>query len=96
MRDTLPNSVLPAPQGPLVRCAAYARYSSEAQKKTSSEDQLRNNRAAADQKGWLVLDQFIRVDEGDDPAHDGWTRGVSRPYPACDATPKTIRLYSYR
>ena len=63
MRDTFPNTTLPAAQTPIIRCAAYARYSSEAQKKTSSEDQLRNNRAAAEQKGWVVLDQFIRVDE---------------------------------
>jgi hypothetical protein len=62
-QDTFPNSVLTTAQAPPIRCAAYARYSSEAQKKTSSEDQLRNNRAAAEQKGWVVLDQFIRVDE---------------------------------
>jgi site-specific DNA recombinase len=48
---------------PTVRCAIYARYSSEQQRKTSIEDQIRNCRAAAERNGWVVLDEFIRSDE---------------------------------
>jgi site-specific DNA recombinase len=47
---------------PKLRCAVYARYSSEAQRKTSIEDQIRNCRAAAERNGWIVLDQYIRSD----------------------------------
>ena len=47
---------------PKPRCAIYARYSSEAQRKTSIEDQIRNCQAAAEQNGWVVLDQYIRSD----------------------------------
>jgi site-specific DNA recombinase len=45
-----------------LRCAIYARYSSEAQRRTSIEDQIRNCRAAAERNGWLVLDEYIRFD----------------------------------
>ena len=46
-----------------IKCAIYARYSSEQQRKTSIEDQIRNCRAAAAKQGWVVLDEFIRSDE---------------------------------
>jgi len=46
-----------------VRCAVYTRYSSDLQRPTSSEDQIRNCRAAAKEKGWDVLDDYIRSDE---------------------------------
>jgi len=52
-----------AGNAPTVRCAIYARYSSEQQRKTSIEDQIRNCRAAAERNGWVVLDDFIRSDE---------------------------------
>ena len=45
-----------------LRCAIYARYSSEAQRKTSIEDQIRICRATAECNGWLLLDQYIRSD----------------------------------
>lgn len=47
---------------PRLRCAIYARYSSEAQRKTSIDDQIRNCRVAAEHNDWVVLDQFIRSD----------------------------------
>jgi site-specific DNA recombinase len=47
---------------PVVRCAVYARYSSDAQRETSIEDQVRNCRAAAERNGWVVLDEYIRSD----------------------------------
>ena len=46
-----------------IRCAVYTRYSSDLQRPASSEDQLRNCRAGAREKGWTVLDEFIRSDE---------------------------------
>ena len=49
-------------EAPKPRCAIYARYSSEAQRKTSIEDQIRNCRAAAEVNGWVILDHYIRSD----------------------------------
>jgi site-specific DNA recombinase len=50
-------------QSPRFRCAVYTRYSSDLQSETSSEDQIRNCRNLAQQKGWDVLDEYIRSDE---------------------------------
>lgn len=47
-----------------IRCAIYARYSSDVQKQTSIEDQLRNCREFAQRMGWVVLPEYIRFDEG--------------------------------
>jgi site-specific DNA recombinase len=52
-----------AADSPKIRCAIYTRYSSDLQRPTSSEDQIRNCRAAAKDKGWDVLDEYIRSDE---------------------------------
>src|ERR1700739_3079436 len=52
-----------AGNAPTIRGAGYARYSSEQQRKTSTEDQIRACRAAAEKNGWIVLDEFIRYDE---------------------------------
>jgi len=57
-----PDKAGAAQDSPKPRCAVYARYSSEAQRKTSIEDQIRNCRAAAERNGWVVLDQYIRSD----------------------------------
>lgn len=46
----------------VTRCAIYARYSSKLQRPTSIEDQIRNCRRAAEEKGWSVLDKYIRFD----------------------------------
>ena len=50
-------------ESPRFRCAVYTRYSSDLQSETSSEDQIRNCRTLAQQKGWDVLDEYIRSDE---------------------------------
>src|SRR5258708_39560840 len=63
MQDRLSNSNTGAEQKPVIRCAIYARYSSESQRDTSTEDQIRNCRAGAERNGWTVLDEFIRFDE---------------------------------
>jgi site-specific DNA recombinase len=46
-----------------VRCAIYARYSSDLQRLTSIEDQLRRCREYAAQQGWIVVEEFVRCDE---------------------------------
>lgn len=47
------------------RCAIYARFSDdENQDVTSNEDQIRECRAYANRKGWTVLDEYVRTDEG--------------------------------
>jgi site-specific DNA recombinase len=51
-----------AEQQPVIRCAIYARYSSKMQRSASIEDQIRNCRRAAEEKGWVVLDEYIRSD----------------------------------
>src|SRR6266404_2763790 len=58
-QNRVPNS-LPDGQQPVIRCAIYARYSSKLQRESSIEDQIRNCRRAAEQNGWLVLDEYIR------------------------------------
>src|ERR1700693_1362751 len=46
-----------------MRCALYARYSSDLQRESSVQDQIRKCRAFADRKGWTVLDEYVRSDE---------------------------------
>lgn len=46
-----------------MRCAIYARYSSDLQNERSIDDQIRNCRKFADQKGWFVLDNYIFTDK---------------------------------
>jgi site-specific DNA recombinase len=47
-----------------IRCAIYARFSSDNQKDTSIEDQVRNCLEFAEKMGWVVLPEYIRSDEG--------------------------------
>src|SRR5688572_30706631 len=47
-----------------MRCAIYARYSSDLQRATSIEDQIRVAREYADQQGWTVDDTRIYTDAG--------------------------------
>ena len=46
-----------------ISCALYARYSSDNQRIASIEDQIRICRAMAEQKGWVLLEDHIYVDE---------------------------------
>lgn len=46
-----------------VRCAIYARFSSDLQRLTSIEDQLRRCREYAQQQGWIVVEEYVRCDE---------------------------------
>jgi site-specific DNA recombinase len=47
----------------MVRCAAYARYSSDRQSPASIQDQLRKCREYATEQGWEVLADHIYTDE---------------------------------
>ncbi len=46
-----------------LRCAAYARFSSDRQSPTSIADQIRKCREYATRQGWVVLDEHVYVDE---------------------------------
>ena len=46
-----------------MRCALYARYSSDRQNPNSIEDQIRKCRQYATSKGWQILDKHIYSDE---------------------------------
>lgn len=46
-----------------MRCAIYARFSSDLQRPTSIDDQVRRCRDFATKQGWTVVDDFIRYDE---------------------------------
>jgi len=46
-----------------LRCAIYARFSSDRQSPTSISDQIRKCRDYATRQGWLVLDQYVYSDE---------------------------------
>jgi site-specific DNA recombinase len=45
-----------------MRAAIYARYSSDLQRPTSIEDQVRKCAQFAEQRGWRVLEEFVRSD----------------------------------
>ncbi len=47
----------------VVRCAIYARFSSDLQRPTSIEDQIRRCREFARSQGWEVVEDYVRVDE---------------------------------
>src|SRR5712692_3302951 len=46
-----------------MKCAIYARYSSDLQRESSAEDQIRKCKTFADSKGWAVLNEYIKCDE---------------------------------
>jgi DNA invertase Pin-like site-specific DNA recombinase len=46
----------------MLRCTCYARFSSDLQRETSLEDQIRGCRTYADQHGWVWLDSHVFTD----------------------------------
>ena len=46
-----------------MRCAIYARYSSDLQRESSVEDQIRNCREFAKRQGWIILEDYVRSDQ---------------------------------
>ena len=70
-----------------LRCAAYARYSSDRQSAASIQDQLRKCREYAEQQGWDFLEEHVYADEALSGA------GADRPelvrlQRACASTPR--------
>ena len=47
-----------------MRCACYARYSSDLQRETSIDDQVAVARQYAERQGWTLIDQHIYSDKG--------------------------------
>lgn len=45
------------------RCAIYARYSSEMQRESSVDDQIRKCREYAARQGWVVVEDYVLYDE---------------------------------
>src|SRR5437763_11978941 len=46
-----------------MRCAIYARFSSDLHRPTSIEDQIRDCRQLAAQRGWVIEEEFVRCDQ---------------------------------
>jgi site-specific DNA recombinase len=46
-----------------MKCAIYARFSSDLQRPTSIEDQIRDCRQLAAEKGWSIAEDFVRFDQ---------------------------------
>jgi DNA invertase Pin-like site-specific DNA recombinase len=68
-----------------LRCAIYARYSTDKQNPLSIDDQIRKCREFADRNGWEVLDTHIYSDEAMSGATDDRT-GLQRLLEAATAT----------
>jgi site-specific DNA recombinase len=51
-------------EGGTIRCATCARYSSDVQRPTSIDDQVRNCRDEAASLRWTFLAEYVRSDEG--------------------------------
>jgi site-specific DNA recombinase len=45
------------------RCAIYARYSSEKQRESSVDDQIRKCREYAARQGWIIVEDYVRNDQ---------------------------------
>src|ERR1700719_3604252 len=54
----------------LKRCAIYARYSSDMQRESSIEDQIRKCKEHAAKQGWVIADNYIRFDQAISGATD--------------------------
>ena len=54
----------------LKRCAIYARYSSDMQRESSIEDQIRKCREYAAKQEWIVVEDYIRYDQAVSGATD--------------------------
>ena len=55
---------------PVLRCAVYARFSSEKQSPLSIDDQVRKCREYAEPRGWSILDSHVYSDEAISGATD--------------------------
>ncbi len=70
-----------------LRCAIYARYSTDKQNPLSIDDQLRKCREYADRQGWQILDQHIYSDAAVSGATDD-RAGLRRLLEAAASSPR--------
>ena len=47
----------------VLRCASYARYSTDKQNPLSTQDQLAKSREFASARGWEFLERYVYTDE---------------------------------
>ena len=71
-----------------MRCAIYARYSSDLQRQTSIDDQLAVARRYADQQGWTVLDVHTHTDEAVSGSSLDGRPGIHALLAAAETTPR--------
>ena len=60
------------------RCAIYARYSSDLQRESSIEDQLRRCREYAARQGWAIVESFVIADRAVSAASVSGRDGLQR------------------
>ncbi len=72
----------------LKRCAIYARYSSDMQRETSIEDQVRKCREYAVKQGWLVVEDYVRFDQAASGTSLSGRDGISSLVAAAEERPR--------
>ena len=75
-----------------MRCACYARYSSDLQRATSIADQLAVARRYADQQGWAVLDAHTYTDEAVSGSSLDGRPGIHALLAAAETTPRPFDI----
>ncbi len=71
-----------------IRCAIYARYSSDQQRHTSIEDQIRKCREFAESMGWEVVEVHIYIDTAISGSTTAGRLGFERMIEAARSKPK--------
>ncbi len=75
-----------------MRCACYARFSSDLQRQTSIDDQLAVARRYADQQGWTVLDAHTYTDEAISGSSLQGRPGIHALLAAAETTPRPFEV----
>ncbi len=75
-----------------MRCAAYARYSSDLQRETSIDDQVAVARQYAEHRGWAVLDDYVYSDAGITGASLDGRPGIQALLAAAALTPRPFEV----
>ena len=70
------------------RCAIYARYSSDLQRETSIEDQLRRCREHAARRGWPIVEDWVVADRAVSAASVAGRDGLQRLVLAAKGKPR--------
>jgi site-specific DNA recombinase len=71
-----------------LRCAIYARFSTNLQRSASIDDQIRQCREYADRNGYLVVDGYVRSDEAISGATLQGRKGLESLVDAAKKTPR--------